>query len=85
MVTWFRWMIAPTDKAVVISNAIPMASPADDRCHCETRTADESQQDVPFRSPLLNVMFNIISCFLHRIENKMDIMPATARPSVKKP
>ena len=48
-------------------------------------TAGESQQDVPFRSPLLNVMFNIISFLLHSIENTMDIMPAIARPSVKKP
>jgi hypothetical protein len=85
MVTWFRWMIAPTDRAVVTSNAIPMASPADDRRHCEKMTAGETQQDVPLRSPLLNVMFNIMSCFLHSIEKMMDIMPATAMPNVKKP
>jgi hypothetical protein len=30
-------------------------------------------------------MFNIMSFFLHNIENKMDTMPAAARPSVKKP
>jgi hypothetical protein len=85
MVTWFRWMIAPMDKAVVIKNAIPMASPADDRRHCEKMTADKGQQDVPFRSPPLNVMFNIMSCLLHNTENMMDMMPAMARPSVKKP
>ncbi len=73
------------DKAVVIRNAIPIASPADGRRHYEKMTAGESQQDVPSRSPLLNVMFNIMSFFLHNIENKMDTMPATARPSVKKP
>ncbi len=84
IVTWFRWMIAPTDKELVIRNAIPMASPADDRRHCEM-TAGKTKQDVPFRSLILKVMFNIISCLLHTIENKMDIMPATARPRVKKP
>jgi hypothetical protein len=78
-------MIAPTEKALVSRNAIPMTSPADDRRRREKTTAGESNQHVPFSSLGLKVMFTIKSFFLHRTENKMDIMPETAMPSVKKP
>lgn len=69
----------------MIRNAIPMASPADDRRRREKTTTGESNQHVPSRSLGLKVMFTIKSFFLHRIENKMDIMPKTARVSVKEP
>ena len=76
-------MIAPTDRKLVSSKAMPMTSPAG---YVYEKGHEGGQvQNAPVRSALLNVIFKSNSFLLQRNENNMDIMPATAMPSVKSP
>jgi hypothetical protein len=77
-------MIAPTDRKLVNSKAMPMTSPAIERlCHKKSMTMGTNQH-APVRSPELKVIFRSMSFLLHRNENTMDMMPKTARLSVKR-